>query len=211
MPTYPNVPNVPGVPPLLRNPLSPPVSTALAVADAVLTLVNFFLNQWGLFYSGGTAQAGAPVLVPDSVEEFDYHNTWKVANYPLEMGAFESYDKVQTPYEVMIRMMVGGTVGERSAFIIDVESAASSLTLYDVVTPERTYLNATIERYEYDRKAHAGLGLLVIDLHLVEVRVNATAQFTNTQAPSGAATTNGGQATPATPTQAQSNAIQGVQ
>ena len=197
MAIYPNVPIAPGVPPLLRNPLAPAVATALLVADLVLTLASLFQNRWGIFLDG------VPVLTPDSVESFDFRDSSKVSNYPLEQGAFESYDKVQNPYEATVRMMVGGSIADRADFLATIQAVKQSLDLYDVVTPEITYLNANVDRYEYDRKAHTGLGLLVVDIHLIEVRVSATAQFTNTQAPSGAATQNSGQATPATPTPAQ--------
>jgi hypothetical protein len=52
-----------------------------------------------------------------------------------------------------------------------------------VVTPETVYPSCNVEHYDYTRKADAGLGILVIDVWLVEIRTAQTAAFTNTATP----------------------------
>ena len=205
MAIYPNVPIAPGVPPLLRNPLAPIVTTALLVADAVLSIIGLFGNQWGIF------QNGIPVIVPDTVATVEYKQAWLISDYPVEEGAFQSYDKVQTPFEATIRMAVGGSTADRQVFLEDVAAIAGTFDLYDVVTPDAIYQSANVVSYDYRRTAHEGLGLLVVDIRLVEVRVTATTQFSNTQSPSGANTTFTGAVNPATPTPAQAATASSVQ
>lgn len=205
MTVFPNVPQVPGVPPLPRNPFASPITVALLVADTIHTLGVLFGVSWGVF------QDGVPVLTPDTVATFSYRQGWTVSNYPLEQGAFESYDKVETPYEAQVRMATGGSVVDRQAFLQQVEFIAGSLDLYEIVTPERTYLSANVQRYDYNRTAHQGLGLLVVDIWFTEVRVTATQAFTNTKSPTAEASQSGGQVTPTAPTSTQQGAAASVQ
>lgn len=194
MPTFPNVPFVPGVPPLLRNPLAATPGLIAQTGDLINFITGFFGPPWGLFFNGVRA------IHADSVVSFDYNQNWNVANYPLEQGAFESYDKVQTPFAVKMRFASGGSQFNRQVLLTSVERVANSLDLFDAVTPERVYRNVNINHYDYKRYSNNGVGLLVVDVWCIQVRVEAQTQFTNTKSPSAAATTQGGtvQAVPAT-------------
>ncbi len=48
--------------------------------------------------------------------------------------------------------------------------------MYSVVTPEVTYINYSIERYDYSRKHDAGVTLLELSISLKEIR-EVSAQF----------------------------------
>ena len=139
----PNVPKVPGVPALSNYNLDPP---ALVVADAV-NVINYFLApSWGIYHQGlpvilpansaigSAAQAvssalapftqvasllGLPNLLPvvASTIEFDFDQEWTIADYPQEQGAFQSYDKVQLPFECRVRLACGGPSSQRQAFL----------------------------------------------------------------------------------------------
>ena len=103
----PNVPKVPGVPALSNYNLDPP---ALVVADAV-NVINYFLApSWGIY------QQGLPVIVASTIE-FDFDQEWTIADYPQEQGAFQSYDKVQLPFECRVRLACGGPSSQRQAFL----------------------------------------------------------------------------------------------
>lgn len=197
MPFFPVVPIAPGVPPVLRNPNFVPAVVSLLVADAVQALLGLLSPQWGIF------QNGVRVLTPDTVATFGYRQGWNVSDYPLEQGAFESYDKVATPYESRVRMATGGNAGERGAFLTEVQAIANSLLLYDIVTPERVFSSANVTRFEMVRSPREGLGILVVDIFLVEMRITATQQFSNTKDASGASPQSAGLATPTTPTTQQ--------
>lgn len=197
MPIFPNVPNVPGVPPLLRNPNLASAALSLLVNQAIRFLVAPFSAQWGIYLGG------APVVLADSVVSFGYKQDWTVADYPVEEGAFESYDKVETPFGVRVRFASGGSTANRQALLDSIAAIADDLNLYDVVTPEAVYTSCNITHYDYHRDAKSGVGLMIVDVWLVEVRVTATAAFANTKSPTAAGTTNGGSVNTTTPTMTQ--------
>lgn len=205
MPIFPNVPIAPGVPPVPRDPFAQAASVAFLTADAIGTILRFFTVSWGIFLDG------QPVILPDTVATVEYKQGSVISDYPVEQGAFQSYDKVATPYEAMVRMAVGGSVAAKQVFLGEIAAAAATLDLYDIVTPEAIYRSANIVHYDYRRSAHEGLGLLVVDIRLVEVRVTATAQFTNTKAPSANDPSFVGPVQPVAATPAQANTAPLVQ
>jgi hypothetical protein len=171
---YPLVPNAPGVPALLRN-AATIADTAtlgyLGLGDAVDNLLGIAPSQWGVFET----KTGQPVVIADSVLGFDYRNGAKIADFPVEDGAFATYNKTATPFDIKVRMVCGGDDQRRSSFIDAIEAASRSLTLYDVVTPQATYTNANIEAWDYRRDTNGGAGVIVADLYLREVRQAAAA------------------------------------
>ena len=199
----PNVPHVPGVPPLSSYAAN---AITLLVADAAVSAIAAFLRpSWGVFKNG------VPIIVAESVVSVDYRQEWLLSTYPVEEGAFESYDKVQTPFENRVRFMSGGPEGARQILLNSIDAIAGDLNLYDVVTPTKTYTSVNVMRYDYARAAGRGLGLLVVDIVLQQVRVAVPAAFSNTQAPSGASPTSGGQVQPSSATSGQIGKLSAVQ
>jgi hypothetical protein len=49
--------------------------------------------------------------------EFDFDQDWTIADYPQEQGAFQSYDKVQMPFECRVRLACSGPPAQRQAFL----------------------------------------------------------------------------------------------
>lgn len=167
------------------------------VSDILSFLTGFGSSQWGIF------QDGEQVLTADSVNALGYKQDWSLSNYPVEEGAFESYDKVNTPFDVRVRLMSGGSEENRQFLLDGIDAIAGDLELYDVVTPEKVYESCNIAGYDYRRTAENGAGMIMLDIHLVEVRVTAAAAFSNTQEPSSQGQVNGGtvQAVPTTTSQ----------
>lgn len=174
----------------------------LLVADGLLVVHQFFnAERWGIYLKDKL------VLEADSMKSIDYVQGSKISDYPQEEGAFQSYNKVATPYEVRVELTKGGNQRERAAFLTAVEKAAASLDLYDVVTPEKTYTSVNIERYSLRRTAGEGLGLITVDIWLVQIRNSAATAFTNTAQPSGAGAQNVGSVRPQTPTTGVTNLV----
>ncbi len=174
---YPIVPNLPGVPALLRDAATIADSATfglLGISDALSDLIGSEPIKWGVFYGSGEALAEA-----DSIISFDYSNGAKVSNYPIEQGAFASYNKVNSPYDAKITMTCGGSEERRSAFIFALDYAADSLDRFSILTPEKSYFNANIERFDYRRTATNGAGIIVAELYLIEVPETATATFSD--------------------------------
>jgi hypothetical protein len=204
VPPFPSVPPQPGVPPLAGNgyqAFTRTVTTVAALASDVGILVNLFSDaakQWGVF-----DQDFNPVAVWDSVHSVDYRHEYTIADYPIEKGGFESYNKVAHPYDARVRFIIsdgsqggllGGALGgiettiasftggkspgmaARTALLSALEDAIYSLDLYYVITPEYTYPSANLTHMEYRREMRGGVSLIAVDVSLQEVRIAATAQ-----------------------------------
>jgi len=160
-----------GAPQLLDGP-APTSDLQLATSDA--TDARFAsVSVWGLYLNG------AVVLTPDSIKSLDYTNDWRISKAPQEKGGFQSYNKVSTPFEMRIAMTKGGSASERGAFLSDCERIAASLDLYDVLTPEKTYLSVTVSKLSHHHEARQGANLLTVEFVLEEVRTTGTTQFTS--------------------------------
>lgn len=179
-----------GVPPLLDADAAP--YTGPAVTQDTVQPGNT-APRWGIY------KDGAAVAVADSVVRVDYMQDTRVSQYPLEKGAFAAYNKVGTPYDARVRLVRGGTEAERKAFLDAIEAATASLDLYDVVTPEKTYTSATIQRHQYTRSAQAGVSLIAVDIVLTEIRTTAETTFSNTKSVDGANPVNVGTVQPKAP------------
>jgi hypothetical protein len=168
-----NVPNVPGVPSLSSY---SPNNITLLLEDVVSEIIGALLPQWGIFLDG------IPVLTYDNQLNFGYSQEWRISTYPVEQGSFMNYDKVQVPSEIRCRFSAGASAINRQAMLQSIDAVMNTTDLYDVVTPEKVFISYNFIRREYDREA-ANVGLVVIDLILMEVIQTATAQFSNTQNP----------------------------
>jgi hypothetical protein len=171
---FPNVPFVPGVPPLPRVPGFVGVVVDLLVQDALAILGFGFEQEWGLFLDG------APAVTAESVVSFEFKKSFSISDYPVEEGSFESYNKVQRPFDVRLRFSTGGSTADRQDLLESVDEICDSLDLFDAVTPEATYENLNPVSYSYRRTASSGLGLLVVDVFCEQVRVSASSSFTST-------------------------------
>jgi hypothetical protein len=186
---FPNVPNVPGVPAIIRSANFPtPEIAEVGALGALTDLLGFTAPIWGVF-----DQDGNKVLNPDSFLSMDFKNSSRVSDYPQEQGAFASYNKVVTPYDVRVRMAIGADQASREAFLAQCDAMLKSIDLFNVVTPEATYLNATLENYDYRRETKNGATMLTVDLWFLEVRFTATAEFSSVQSVSGADAVSDGQ------------------
>lgn len=196
VPLYPDVPNVAGVPSVLRAPGNVTISTdpSLIVADAIGILQNVLTPVWGVF-----DDTGLPVAVADTTLMLEYMADSRVANYPQEQGAFGSYNKVQMPYRATVTLVCGRTVADREAFLAAIDTAKQSTDLYTIVSPEGTYANANVMAYDYRRTTRNGATLLIVNLHIEEIRQTGTAAFANTQNPASADAVSQGQVQSQTP------------
>lgn len=121
-------------------------------------------SQWGIFSNGN------PVVVADNVLSMEFKQEFRISNYPVEGGAFASYNKVQMPFEVRFRFSTGGNTSKRSAMLNSIGAVIGDINLYDVVTPDATYLNGNFTHQDYRRTAQEGAGLLSVDVSMQEVR-----------------------------------------
>jgi hypothetical protein len=184
----------PGVPPLSAAKQAPFLAGAGIIRAGTALLSQFFgTPQWGIF----NAKTGATVAAFDSVLSVEYRHETDVMDYRVEQGAFQSYNKVQLPWDAKIRFVTAGGTGilgsgiggasgffgiapqgvsNREAVLNALEAALLSLDIYQVITPEVTYPSANIVDYSYERSASGGVNLLVVDVRVRQIIATATAQ-----------------------------------
>jgi hypothetical protein len=192
-PSFPNVPKLPGVPQVLRQTYitSIPPVIGLGVALGRLWQALFTEPQWAIYKQqppkvvaespgvipGPTVVAKrTPVVKPDSFLEFGYRNESTISDYPVQDGGFASYDKVANPYETFVRMSKGGSKAERKIFIDSLDDIVDTLDLYDILTPEKTFVGVNVLRYEINRRGNKDAYFFAeVDLYFREIRqVQAT-------------------------------------
>lgn len=194
VPQYPDVPVAPGVPPLPRKPGATPAASPSLQSDDASASQQQATPQWGIYTSGG-----APLVTGDSVVGFEYKGEFRVSDYPLEGGNFESYNKVATPFDIRMVFTKGGTDADRAAFLTELQSLLDSVEIVSAVTPEMPYPSVTVDHIDYRRDAKNGVTLLTVAVWLVEVRTVAAGTFSNTRQPSGADPVNDGPVQPSAP------------
>lgn len=186
--TFYNVPELPGVPPMLRDPSAlvplpyqPAANLIINFATPVAVGTNFNATNsndtsaWGLF-DPATGQA---VIRPDTFLGLEYRSSTRISNYPLEEGAFESYNKVNDPFDIVIGMACGGDQTTVAEFLATAKTLSASLDLYTVATPDEIFESVNIERYDYKRSQRSGAWLVTVNFYLKEIRVNGDTEFTN--------------------------------
>lgn len=190
---FPNVPKVPGVPAIPRSPNFPPtVQAGLGIIQAALWRVFQTQTRWGIFDAEGRPLAdpsrfegiiGAAVGVlggtTSSTDSVEYTKETRVSDFPLERGSFANYNKVEMPASPNVTLCMSGSEADRKKFLDAIDAATKSTDLYSVVTPEITYIDYAIERYNYQRRNSRGATLLIVQLSLKEIR-QVSAQYAQT-------------------------------
>lgn len=185
-PSYPNVPQTDGVPPVKRDGSNPGTETESPLTEDGDEISVQGLKEWGVYKDGDK------VLDPDTIISVGYDAEHRIADYPIEEGGFESYDKVALPFQSRVVMTKGGKSEDRRAFLASVEEIRVDRELYTIATPERTYSSANITRVSVDRSREQGAGMVTVELIFVEIRANATVSFSNSKDPASADTKSNG-------------------
>lgn len=196
-PPFPNVPKLPGVPQLNRSatfPPAPPPVLGTALALGRLWQALFVQPLWAIYQQAQaepeTNDDGVetvtvvadrqPVVVPDSFLTFAYRKESNIATYPIQNGGFVNYDKVANPFETFVRMSKGGSLQDRKQFLDSLDAIVDTTDLYDILTPEKTYIGVNVLRYELVREGVRGAYFFAeVDLYFQEIRQVAP-QYTNT-------------------------------
>ena len=186
---YPNVPPLPGVPALKR---------AAPYVGAALTLLGEFLplNIFGQDYAILATNTKSQLLVPDSFVDFEYKKEAKIPIYPMQGGAFQSYNKVVMPSDIKVTVTCSGNLTmSKQEFIQRITAMINSLVLVDISTPDEVYKNYNLIHVDYKRESTRGATMLIAQLWFQAVMI-VTPATNNTAQPSGASATSLGSLTP---------------
>lgn len=148
---------------------------------------------------------GSPAIIPDTVARFDYRGESRVSDYPVEQGAFASYNKVATPFDVRMVMVCSGLVipnllqtvrgafglgqnmMQKPAFLDTLDYMLATTDLFSIVTPDRTYNSVNLVHYDFKRETTNGATLLIVEAWFRQIRVTGQAAYTRASASPSAA------------------------
>lgn len=163
------------------------MARSLLTADSTDLIAAFGAPQWGIW------KDGSPVLVADSVARVQYARDYQIPNYPQEKGAFESYNKVQIPYDARVGFYISTS---RREFLNSVEAAVQSRDLVTFVMPEKFYESANLTHYSFSREVRAGVTLILVEVWCKEVRIIAGIGISDPQSTNAVKSTQSGQVQP---------------
>lgn len=191
--TFPDVPVANGVPTVFRpNAFILGVEKTVLLAADVLTVIGLFQGpQWGIFN-----QDGQLVANPDTFISMDFRQEYRISDYPRESGSFETYDKVQMPYDVRCTLGCHGKNMSKTAFLSAIDAATRSLDRFHILTPDAGVPSVSLVHYDYRRERARGNGILIVDIWMQQLITDASASYTNTQQPEGAPNQAGGTVQP---------------
>lgn len=162
---------------------------------AGIDILNPRAGDWMILSSDGS-----PAIVPDTVPRFEYRGEARVADYPMEQGAFASYNKVAMPFDIRMVMVCSGLNYAQSAaqaikniagigigqnlmqkpdFLDSLDYMLSTTDLFAIVTPDRTYNSLNLEHYDYRRETTNGATMLIVEAWFREIRVTGAATYSN--------------------------------
>lgn len=123
-------------------------------------------------------KSGEPVVKFTSFLSMDLRDNYQVVEGPVEEGGFASYNKVASPLEIDVSLGIEGDDATLDEALEALNQLAASTEILSVVTPESEYQNMNLESVSYRRRREDGLGVLWLDLKLIEVR-QVKAQYTS--------------------------------
>lgn len=199
---FPLLPQLPGIPPLPLPVGGIGLPSLPILASASIPSGPFPTAPWGIFGPGLTA-----IISAQSVVDFAIKNDKRVVTAPQEAGAFVSYNKIADPFSGKIKFAQGGTASDKDDFFASIQAAVDSLNLYTVVTPDVIYPSVNITHFDYKRDAHSGFQLVQVEVWFEEIRVTATAAFSQTATPAGQSPQTAGPTQAQTPSDGQTNHV----
>lgn len=141
------------------------LNNLLAMGQAKLWAMIRGDAPWGVWLHGTNNK-----MVVDSVLEVEISEESHVMDYRIQTGSFSTYNKVQMPYEVKIRLIRCGNTTENNAFLNWIQNSTREVLTYDIQVPERKYNNCTLISYSIERKKENGVNVIVCDCVFREVR-----------------------------------------
>lgn len=188
-PEFPNVAQLPGVPQLARaSAVVGNISLAVGAVQSFLGLAAQQKPAWGVFLARkGTgvltrSNIGDPVITPDNFTEFGVHASWKLSTFPIQDGAFSSYNKVVIPRTVSLKMTKGGTVQQRTQLLAQIAGIAKDTNFYNILVPEGVYLDFNVESTVLRRVGQTG-AYYFADLEIIFQNIRSvTGQYSTTTA-----------------------------
>lgn len=123
-------------------------------------------------------EGDSEVLTVHSLLELEIESGGSVPSQPLEQGSFAAYNKLQEPLKIAANIAIEGDSATLQDALGQLNTLKDETSIFSVITPEFEYVSMTLESFSYARKREEGLGVLYVQMNLVEVREVETATTT---------------------------------
>lgn len=127
--------------------------------------MSFATPRWTINNASGEQIVGFTSFLA-----MEFRSEGKAVSAPVEEGSFASYNKTASPLDITVSL---GIEGDDSALQQALEAIAklkAGTELVTLVTPAAEYRDLNLESYSYGHKREDGVGVLWLELSLVEIR-----------------------------------------
>jgi len=157
----------------------------------IFSIINSTLSPgYGIYLKSGVA-----ALSPSSFLGIEYGADASVVSAPIEGGSYSSFNKVKRPPVIRVLFVLEGWTGysgsipnltnftltSRSDMLSDLDDMVSGTELYDIETPDTTYEDYDLIRYNY-RTSDRDVTLLTVEAIFQAVLQEAEVTLTSTTA-----------------------------
>lgn len=166
LPKFPQVAQLPGVPQLVR--ANEAINTVQLAVGAIQKFLGSPSKQlvWGVF-----DQSGKAVIHPESYQGFENQNRWKISEFPLQDGDFQSYNKVIIPRTITLKLTQGGSLQQRTALLSALAAIGGDTNLYNIIVPEGVYLGFNCDGFTVRRMGREGAYFFAdLDVRFTNIR-----------------------------------------
>lgn len=129
------------------------------------------LNPPRPIYAIVNSETFEPLTVPDSWGEFAPRFESQTSDYPVEQGAFATYNKVRRPTAVAVTLVKTGSDVARFTWFAAIQQAEvqSPTTLYTLISPQGVYIDYTILSMAYEVRPDRGSNMLFLTIQFVQI------------------------------------------
>lgn len=168
LPSIPSLPsvNIPKVVSFVKSPA--------AVLNVVSLIAKYLpkLNPPRPIYAILNKETQIPLTIPDSWLEINpLIAEYQVSDYPIEDGAFATYNKVRRPSLMGATMVKEGSDLERATWLEAIRQQLQSdpTALYNIITPQGIFPNQTLVGLALQTRPDRGSNMLYLELKFSEV------------------------------------------
>lgn len=122
-------------------------------------------QQWTLLSEGG-----GQLVQFSSLLDIDILNEGQALSYPVEEGAFMTYNKVQSPLDIRVTLAKMGLPFEFADILKTLDKYQAEALKLSAVTPSAYFDSLTLQSYSHRHESRQNANMLTVELHLVEVR-----------------------------------------
>jgi len=132
-------------------------------------------QQWTILADGG----GSLVRFTSMIS-VDIFCEGQALSYPVEEGAFMTYNKVQSPIDIRATLATMGLPFEFADILDTLAQYKEEALKLMVVTPSAYFDSLTLQSYGHRHDQRRNANMLTVDLHLIEVK-EVQSQTTNVE------------------------------